>query len=85
MTFWIILGALGVLIWIACLALVIALCISADELDGTDPDPAVDERATSARLYSTRERDVHATVIGYMHTGLDADRSVLRAIEDHRA
>lgn len=80
MTFWIILGAIGVFLWIVALVGVIAICMAADEI----PDPERDERASRASLYPTEDRDVRASVLNYMGLGIDADRAVTYAHDDLR-
>lgn len=75
MTFWIILGAVGTLLWIAALIVFIAMCVRAKEL----PTPEADERASSATLYPTTGRKVHATVVSLMHAGVPADTAAARA------
>lgn len=82
MTFWIVLGAIGVFLWIAAFVGVIALCIAAEELP--DPDPGRDEQATSATLYPTNGRNVHVTVVNLMPTGLSADAAVARIRDTSR-
>lgn len=80
MTFWIVVGAVGVALWLAALILVIALCVTADELPAEDRD----EQAARATLYPTAHRDVHGTVIDLMHTGMDADDAVRRVMRGTR-